>query len=58
MLGPWFFFALAMTTLTFVLYAFVTHQQGYRIVSAFVAAAAWLSLGSFSLLFLMYEWGL
>jgi hypothetical protein len=51
-------FALALTTLTFALLAFVMHHAGYTIISAFVAAAAWLSLGALSLLLLMNEWGL
>jgi hypothetical protein len=53
-----FLFAFAMTTLTLILYAFVRHRTGHTIVSTFVAAAAWLSVGTFSLLLLMSEWGL
>jgi hypothetical protein len=53
-----FLFAFAMTTLTLVLFAFVMDRKGYTIISAFVAAAAWLSLGTISLLLLMNEWGL
>lgn len=51
-------FALTMTTLTFVLLAFVMDRLGHTIISALVAAAAWLSLGCLSLLLVIHEWGL
>lgn len=44
------------TTIAFVLLAAIAQRTGHPVISAFVAAAAWLSLAAVCLLWLMNAW--